>query len=225
MKRSVSASRVTWTHSLRMSALSRRNESAFMAAACRSWSTLSMWMKTSSRRGSTSRHDSVPPLPVAAVDRADRAFERGAVGSGDMERPAEHGGRLDAGHAAQPPRGGVDVRAGHLEGDEAGMPRHLAGVALHHDVPVGEIDDAMAALGLVHVVGGDQHGEAFAGEVVDHVPELAARLGVDAGGRLVEQQQLRLVQDAGGEREALLPAAGKLPGQLAAPVAPAPCGR
>ena len=96
--------------------------------------------------------------------------------------------------------------------------RHLAGVALDDDVPVGEIDDAVAALGLVHVVGRDQHGEAFAGEVVDHVPELAARLGVDAGGRLVEQEELRLVQDAGGEREALLPAAGELAGELAAPV-------
>ena len=31
----------------------------------------------------------------------------------------------------------------------------------------------MAALGLVHVVGGDQHGEALAGEPVDLVPELA----------------------------------------------------
>ena len=49
---------------------------------------------------------------------------------------------------------------------------------------------------------------------VDLVPEVAARLGVDAGGRLVEQQQLRLVQQAGGKRQPLLPAAGKLAGEL-----------
>ncbi len=77
--------------------------------------------------------------------------------------------------------------------------------------PLGEIDDALAALRLVHVMGRDQHGEAFGGHVVDQVPEFAARLGVDAGGRLVEQQQFRLVQHAGGQRQALLPAARELP--------------
>ena len=56
---------------------------------------------------------------------------------------------------------------------------------------------------------------------MDEVPELASRLDVDAGGRLVEQQQLRFVQHAGGEREALLPAAGKLAGELIAAVAEA----
>ena len=46
---------------------------------------------------------------------------------------------------------------------------------------------------------------------MDLVPELAPRLGVDAGGGLVEQQQLGLGQDAGAERQALLPAARQLP--------------
>src|SRR5438128_9903817 len=39
------------------------------------------------------------------------------------------------------------------------------------------------------------------------VPELAPRLRIDARGRLVEQQELRIGQRAGAEREALLPAA------------------
>jgi hypothetical protein len=42
---------------------------------------------------------------------------------------------------------------------------------------------------------------------MDLVPELAARLGVDAGGGLVEQQKLGIGQRAGTEREALLSAA------------------
>src|SRR5271170_2960066 len=53
---------------------------------------------------------------------------------------------------------------------------------------------------------------------MDQIPEFATRLGVDAGGRLVEQQQFRLMQHAGGEREALLPAAGELTGELIGPV-------
>ena len=79
---------------------------------------------------------------------------------------------------------------------------------------VGDVDDAVAALGLVHVVGRDQHGQAAGGELVDLVPELAPRLGIDAGGRLVEEQELRLVHDAGGERQPLLPAAGQRAGEL-----------
>ena len=73
----------------------------------------------------------------------------------------------------------------------------------------------MAALGLVHVVGADEHGHAVGGEPVDLVPELAPGLGVDSGGGLVEQQQLGLVQDRGGQRQALLPAAGQAAGELA----------
>ena len=75
-----------------------------------------------------------------------------------------------------------------------------------------------AALGFVHVVGGNQRREAVGRHVVDEVPELASRLDVDAGGRLVEQQQARLVEHAGGEREALFPAARQLAGELAAPI-------
>ena len=50
---------------------------------------------------------------------------------------------------------------------------------------------------------------------MDTVPEFAARLGVDAGGWLVEQEKLRPMQHAGGEREALLPAARELSDEFA----------
>src|SRR5215471_20450622 len=45
---------------------------------------------------------------------------------------------------------------------------------------------------------------------MDLVPELAARLRIDPGGRLVQQQQLRIRQRAGAERQALLPAPRQL---------------
>ena len=89
--------------------------------------------------------------------------------------------------------------------------------AAGQQLAVGDVADAVAALGLVHVVGGDQHGQPVARQPVDLVPEFAPRLGVDAGRRLVEQQQLRLVHDAGGERQPLLPAAGQRAGELVAP--------
>src|SRR3954469_5769985 len=56
---------------------------------------------------------------------------------------------------------------------------------------------------------------AFGRELVNVLPELAAGFGVDAGGGLVQQQQLRIVQQTCGERETLFPAAGELARELA----------
>ena len=108
----------------------------------------------------------------------------------------------------------VQIGAGDDPGVQARLRDHLARRAARQQLAVGDIGDLVAALGLVHVVGGDQHGDALGGEPVDLVPELAPRLGIDAGGRLVEQQQPRLRQDAGAERQPLLPAARQLAGEL-----------
>jgi hypothetical protein len=87
--------------------------------------------------------------------------------------------------------------------------------AAGEQLAIGDVGDVVAALGLVHVMGRDEHGEAARGERVDLVPEGAARLRIDAGGRLVEEEQLRLVERRDGKREALLPAARKSAGELA----------
>src|SRR5437879_12084315 len=70
-----------------------------------------------------------------------------------------------------------------------------------------------AALGFVHVVSGDEEGDAMTGKLEEEIPELAARDRVDAGGGLVEEKKGRLVQHGAAEGEALLPATGKLRGQ------------
>ena len=72
----------------------------------------------------------------------------------------------------------------------------------------------MTALGLVHVVGGDQYGEALRRQRMNLVPEVAARLGIDPRRGLVQQQQIRLRKDAGAQRQPLFPASRKLPRQL-----------
>ena len=51
-------------------------------------------------------------------------------------------------------------------------------------------------------------------EAVDLLPEFAPRLGIDARRRLIEQEKLRLRQDAGAERKALLPAPRQLACEL-----------
>jgi len=81
---------------------------------------------------------------------------------------------------------------------------------------VGEISETMTPFGLIHVMRGNEDGEAACGEMVNFIPEVAARLGVDAGRRLVEEQQLGLVNQTRGQGEPLLPTARKLTCQLLA---------
>ena len=85
---------------------------------------------------------------------------------------------------------------------QPGIADHLVDGAVRQHLAIGDVADAVAALGLVHVMGRDQHGQPAAGQPMDLVPEFAPRLRVDAGRRLVEQQQLGLVHDAGGRAPA-----------------------
>ena len=62
--------------------------------------------------------------------------------------------------------------------------------------PVGEL------LGLVEVVRGQHDGRAVAGQPGDQPPEVAPRLGVEPGGRLVEEEQLGPADDAERDVEA-----------------------
>src|SRR5690606_9483810 len=83
--------------------------------------------------------------------------------------------------------------------------------AERHELPAG--DDAAAVgelLRLIEVVGGEQDARALVAEASDELPELAAGLGVEAGGRLVEEQQLGASDDAEGDVDAALLAAREL---------------
>jgi hypothetical protein len=58
------------------------------------------------------------------------------------------------------------------------------------------------------------HGHAFLGQAHHHVQHLAHHLGVERGGRLVEQHDDRVHRQRAGDRHALLLAAGQLAGEL-----------
>ena len=62
-------------------------------------------------------------------------------------------------------------------------------------------------LRFVHVVRREHDRAARALELVDEIPELPARLRIEPGRRLVEEQQLRIADQRAGEREPLLLAA------------------
>ena len=59
-------------------------------------------------------------------------------------------------------------------------------------------------LGLVHVVRGQQDRPAGLLELLDEIPELPPRLRIEAGGRLVEKEQLGIADERAGERQPLL---------------------
>ena len=95
---------------------------------------------------------------------------------------------------------------------DRGQRLELVGRAGHEQLRQVEVADLAAALGLVHVVRGDEQRDALGGELEQQIPQLAARDRIDAGGRLVEEDDARLVHQRGAEREPLLPAAGEQAG-------------
>ena len=82
--------------------------------------------------------------------------------------------------------------------------------SLGHDLGLVHDHEVVAQLlGLVHVVGRDDERRAAALELIEALPQQVARLGVQAGRRLVEDDEVRLVDERAGDRQAPLHAAGQ----------------
>ena len=96
----------------------------------------------------------------------------------------------------------------------AGLGEQLLQRARGDDLAVVHRHQPVEALGFVHVRGGDHHAHLRPARAdrVDEVPELAARQRIDAGGRLVEDEQVGIVDERAAEAQLLLHAAGKLAG-------------
>ena len=73
-------------------------------------------------------------------------------------------------------------------------------LAIDHDA------DAVTVFGFVHIVGGYKNGDALSGSLIDHIPKLTARYGVNPTGRLVQEDNLRAVKDCYRESQFLFPA-------------------
>ena len=82
-----------------------------------------------------------------------------------------------------------------------GEPSATISRLVHDHEPVAQL------LRLVHVVGRQHERHAALLEPVQPIPQQVARLRVEAGGRLVEEQELRLVDQAARDRQAPLHAA------------------
>ena len=82
--------------------------------------------------------------------------------------------------------------------------------ALGHDLRLVHDDEVVAQLlRLVHVVGRDDQRRPAPLQLVEALPQQVPRLRVEAGRRLVQDDQLRLVDERAGDRQAPLHAAGQ----------------
>src|SRR5260370_28510810 len=117
-----------------------------------------------------------------------------------MDGLPENGGAADAGEMAREAERACDFRSGDFHAQRAVRlhVRKLAkgiGRAVGDELAVINVCDVAAALGFVHVVRGHEERDAVPGKLEQKIPELAARDGIDAGGRSVEEKKLRLVQN------------------------------
>ena len=75
----------------------------------------------------------------------------------------------------------------------------LGGSAFGDDLAMIDDGEAVAeAFSFVHVVSGEEDGPTFFLEDADDVPELAAALGIESGGGLVEKKDARIADQRGG---------------------------
>src|ERR1700693_2236664 len=75
------------------------------------------------------------------------------------------------------------------------------------------LDDGYAiaqALGLLHQMSGKKNGLAVLADISDEIPNGAARLGIETGGQLVEENNFGIVDQRESNEEPLLLTAGKI---------------
>ena len=158
------------------------------------------------RPGRGRRHDGSPIIRRYTSSRVGRATARSGTSPGN--RPASsRTNAVGVGVASEPPHavlgpaddGGRGLPAAQRRGD-GDLDQPAAG---DHADPVGE------RLGLVQVMGGEQHRGAELAQRTDQRPELPARLGVEAGRGLVEEQQRGPADDAERDVEPAALAAGQ----------------
>src|SRR5205823_237265 len=75
------------------------------------------------------------------------------------------------------------------------------------DLTAEERDAIAHAVSLVEVVGAEEHGAALGAERVDEVTHGLRGVGIETGGRLVEEKHLRVMHGGAGDRDLLLHAA------------------
>ncbi len=151
--------------------------------------------------------------------RADAAFRIGTVRiEQGVQAIAELRDALHEVLAVERVARGAHVVGFDLDHDRVDGIHELPRRALRHEPPAIEDGEAVAALRFVHVVRRHEDRGAAIDQLEQAFPEIATALRIDCAGRLVEQQQLGLVERGGRKREPLLLSAAHRARALLAPV-------
>src|SRR5215475_8848573 len=111
-----------------------------------------------------------------------------------MNRLAEDCGAANAGEFAGGAKSASDFGRGDLDAQRAGgldfgKFAKRVGRAVGDEFAVIDVGDVAAAFGFVHVVRGDEKSDAVSGKFEEQIPKLAASDRIDAGGRLIEEEE------------------------------------
>ena len=124
-----------------------------------------------------------------------------------MESIAERDSLLHTRLSSDAPGQLMEVRTTDRPRREPSLLNHVGDGPIGEQLPVRDIGESMTALGFIHVMGRDEKCEPLGSQLMNLFPELSPRFGIDAGCRLIEQEQLRPMDQAGSQRQPLFPAA------------------
>src|SRR5690348_5612101 len=111
-------------------------------------------------------------IEVLFHERVNRLPENGrAAKAGNLANEAEGSSYL----------GRVDFDAPCAGGLNVGQLLQLLGAAVRNELAEINVGDVIAALRFVHVVSGDEEGDAVRGQFENQIPKLASRHGIDSG--------------------------------------------
>src|SRR5260370_4870295 len=121
----------------------------------------------------------------------------------------ENGGAADAGEVTREAKSSRDFRCGDFNAQRAGRLNvreftQRIGRAVGDALSVINVGDVAAALGFVHVMGGDEKRDAMTGRLEEEIPERAAREGIDPAEWLVDEKKGRILRQGAAEAQALL---------------------
>src|SRR5206468_1620401 len=118
---------------------------------------------------------------------------------------------VDVGHRVEDPHRFDRIRCMNLHDGTAGENGfQLVGGADSRETACLNDRDAMAVLGFVQIMSGHKERYTRGRQLIDQVPEMTARERIHAAGRLVQENDRRLVEDGTAERQALTPSSRQL---------------
>src|SRR4029450_13823389 len=174
---------------------------------------LILWTFHQADEGLLQTGGNLPPVIGRMPERRDGPLQGRCIGAADMQRIAEGDG-LNTWLAAELFSQTDQVGPAYRPRREANVSYDFVDGTVGEQSTLRNIGQPMTALGLVHVMCGDEKGEPSSGQAMNLFPEIAPCFRIESRGRFVEQEQFRLMNETRGQRGALLPPAGQLAGQL-----------